>query len=42
MFSKALPSTSSSLLLGIIFRIKEQMPKDLPTREENIKILIQD
>lgn len=28
MFSKTLPSPSSSLLLGIIFGIKEQMPKD--------------
>jgi competence protein ComEC len=27
LFSKALPSPSSSLLLGIIFGIKEQMPK---------------
>ena len=28
LFSKTLPSPSSSLLLGIIFGIKEQMPKD--------------
>jgi len=28
IFSKTLPSPSSSLLLGIIFGIKEQMPKD--------------
>ena len=28
LFSKTLPSPSSSLLLGIIFGVKEQMPKD--------------
>ena len=28
LFSKTLPSPSSSLMLGIIFGIKEQMPKD--------------
>lgn len=28
LFSKTLPSPSSSLLMGIIFGIKEQMPKD--------------
>lgn len=28
LFSKTLPSPSSSLLLGILFGIKEQMPKD--------------
>lgn len=28
LFSKTLPSPSSSLLLGVIFGIKEQMPKD--------------
>jgi len=35
LFSKTLPSPSSSLLLGIIFGIKEQMPKDFL---DNLKI----
>lgn len=34
LFSKTLPSPSSSLLLGIIFGIKEQMPKDF---SDNLK-----
>ncbi len=35
LFSQTLPAPSSSLLLGIIFGIKEQMPKDF---EGNLKI----
>jgi competence protein ComEC len=35
IFSKTLPSPSSSLLLGIIFGIKEQMPKDFSDNLKN-------
>lgn len=35
LFTRTLPSPSSSLLLGIIFGIKEQMPKDFA---DNLKI----
>ena len=35
LFSRTLPSPSSSLMLGIIFGIKEQMPKDFA---DNLKI----
>jgi competence protein ComEC len=38
IFSKTLPSTSSSLLLGIIFGIKEQMPKDFTTNLRNVGV----
>lgn len=34
MFSKSLPSPSSSLLLGVVFGIKEPMPKDF---KENLR-----
>jgi competence protein ComEC len=37
-FSKTLPSTSSSLLLGIIFGIKEQMPKDFTNNLRNVGV----